>query len=58
MQAFLALARVGAFTAAVIHNQDEADILDLLEQVEQGNKELEEKLERTKAKEADREKAR
>lgn len=58
LQAFLVLARVGAFTAAVVHNQDEADILDLLEQIEQGNKELEEKLERAKAKEADRERAR
>lgn len=57
LQAFVVLARVGAFTAAVIHNQDEADVLDLLERVEQVNKELEEKLEKIKAKETEREDA-
>jgi hypothetical protein len=57
LQAFLVLARVGAFTAAVIHNQDEADVLDLLKRVEDLNKELEERLKKVKAKETEREDA-
>lgn len=58
MRAFLVLARVGAFTDAVIHHQDEADVLDLLEQLEQRNRELDEYMKKRKAKEADLEKSR
>jgi predicted transcriptional regulator len=58
LRAFLVLARVGAFTDAVIHNQDEADVLDLIEQLEQTNKELQEYMKKMKAKEAELEKGR
>jgi len=58
LRAFLVLARVGAFTDAVIHNQDEADLLDLIEQLEQAEKKFEEELKKIKARESELEKAR
>jgi hypothetical protein len=50
LRAFTVLARVGAFTDAVIHNQDEADVLDLLERMEQINRELQKELKKAKEK--------
>lgn len=58
MRAFLVLTRVGAFTDAVIHNQEEADVLDLLERLEQEETEFEEHLKKMKARESELEKAR
>jgi cell division protein FtsB len=51
LQSFQVLARVGAFTSAVIQNQDEADVVDLLERVEKVNRELEKRLQKVKARE-------
>jgi hypothetical protein len=48
LRAFTVLARVGAFTDAVIHNQDEADVLDLLKRVDQTNRELQRELKKAK----------
>ena len=51
LQSFQVLARVGAFTSAVIQNQDEADVVDLLKRVEKVNRELEKRLKKVKARE-------
>jgi hypothetical protein len=47
-RAFAVLARVGAFTDAVIHHQDEADVEDLLMQIEEANEELQDELKKAK----------
>jgi hypothetical protein len=46
--AFTVMARVGNFNAAIIRDQEAGDVIDILEDIEEGNEKMEAELEKLK----------
>lgn len=55
MQAFLVMARLGSFSAAVIHDQETEDLEQLIAEVENKGQELDERLEKIEKKRREKE---
>ena len=55
LEAFSVMARVGKFNAAIIRDQEAEEILQFMEEIEEGNERIEEELKELKKERGDRE---